>query len=341
MKNINTPLKISSNIYLKNRVVVPPMASQTADKNGYVTDDTIKNYTRLATSNASLVMVEYSFVNLDGRSEPNQLGIDSDNKLEGLSLLASAIHSKGAASAIQLTHSGGKGNRVLSNGKLISPSGIKVPVKGIELDTPDIATLEQIKTMKSSFINAAIRANKAGFQIIELHSAHGYGLNQWLSPITNKRTDQYGGNIENQTRLLSEIIEGIKINIPDVNLSVRIPGMDHFDSGLTIQDSIYLSKKLESLGVKIINVSSGLGGWRRPRTRNGEGYLVGEASIISKEISIPVIGVGGIKTTNYINESLQSGRFSLAAVGRAILNNPAWGIQAGLSLKGCHVHPLR
>jgi NADPH2 dehydrogenase len=331
MKDINTPLKIDAKLLLKNRVVVPPMASQTADTNGFVTKKTIEHYRRLSSSRASLVMVEYTYVNLSGRSETNQLGISRDEHVSGLSSLVNAIHSQGSISAIQLTHAGAKGQRTLSEGKLLSPSGIKAPVKGTELEKPNAATINQIIDIRESFIDAAVRATNAGFKIVELHSAHGYGLNQWLSPITNKRNDQYGGSLENQTRLLTEIIEGIKYKVPSINLSVRIPGMDHFEEGLTITDSIYLSKKLERLGVKIINVSSGLGGWRRPYTRNGEGYLVDDASKISKKVNIPVIGVGGIKTAKYINESLQDNRFSLAAVGRAILDDPIWGIKAGLS----------
>jgi len=331
MKNLNTPLRINSALTLKNRVIVPPMASQTADTGGFVTEKTIENYKRLTASKASLVMVEYTFVDKSGRSEPNQLGVDRDDHINGLKSLSDEIHSKGAISAIQLTHSGAKSERDMTGGKLISPSGIRVPSKDNDLEIPDIATFSQIAELKKSFVQAAIRSTKAGFQIIELHSAHGYGLNQWLSPITNKRSDKYGGNIKNQIRLLTEIIQEIKQEIPKVVLSVRIPGMDHFAGGLSLQDSIFLSKKLESLGVAIINVSSGMGGWRRPHARNGEGYLVDDAQIIGHEISIPVIGVGGIKTAKYINKSLQENRFSLAAVGRAILTNPSWGIQVGLN----------
>jgi len=331
MKDINTPLQIKPRLWLKNRVVVPPMASQTADKAGYATRASIDHYGRLATSNASLVMVEYTYVNRNGRSEPHQLGIDSHDHLKGLRKIADTIHSQGSVSAIQLTHCGGKGKRELSGGELISPSGVRVPVKGEELEVPDVASKRQIDETKDSFLKAGIRAYRAGFQIIELHSAHGYGLNQWLSPITNKRVDQYGGSLNNRMRLLTEIIEQIKQKIPSVCLSVRIPGMDHFEDGLTIQDSILLSKKLESVGVEIINVSSGVGGWRRPGTRTGEGYLVDDAAIIAKEVNIPVIGVGGIKTKNYINKSLNKEYFSLAAVGRAILNDPNWGIHIGLN----------
>jgi NADPH2 dehydrogenase len=328
--NINSPLQINNVITLKNRVVVPPMASGTASQSGTVTAETISHYSSLGLSNASLLMVEYSYVHLTGKSERNQLGIDSDSKILGLKELAQTIHRSGAVSAIQLTHAGAKSSRSQTGGKLISPSGLKVPVKGKELESPDIANRQDINLIKQSFLNAAIRANKAGFQIIELHAAHGYGLNQWISPLTNIRNDQYGGSLFNRSKILLEIIRLIKQNIPEVTLSVRIPGADHFENRLANQDSILLSKTLEKEGVSIINVSSGIGGWRRPQARTGEGYLVDDAEIISRQVEIPVIGVGGIRTARYINESLEQKRFSLAAVGRSILNNPQWGREIGL-----------
>ena len=328
--NINSPLTLKPQLTLKNRVIVPPMASATANERGQVTTKTLEHYQRLSSSRASLVMVEYSFVHLTGKSEPNQLGLDSDEQLPGLKKLAEVIHSSGAASAIQLTHAGAKTSQDQTGGRLISPSGMAVPVKGTTLETPILADLEDIKLIKESFLNAALRAHEAGFQIIELHAAHGYGLNQWLSPITNQRNDQYGGSMQNRARILMEIIRAIKIVLPQIVLSVRMPGMDHFDGGLAYDQTIYLAKKLEKTGVAIINVSSGLGGWRRPGPRSGEGYLVSDAAIISKEVSIPVIGVGGIKTAKYINDCLRQEYFSLAAVGRSILNDPSWGPQIGL-----------
>ncbi len=330
MLDINSKIIINPNLILKNRVIVPPMASQTADKKGHVTQKTHNHYKRLSQSNASMIMIEYTYVHLSGKSEPNQLGIDSNEKIEGLSLLAKTIENTGALAAIQLTHSGAKSERSSTDGRLLSPSGIAVPTKGAELEKPDISTIDDIELIKNSFLDAAIRANKAGFKIIEIHSAHGYGINQWLSPITNQRNDEYGGSIQNRSRILLEIITSIKKELPSLVLSVRIPGMDHLENGLTSDETIIISNLLKDAGVELINVSSGIGGWRRPRNRYGEGYLVEDAYLIQQNVNLPVIGVGGIKTAEYINKSLNEKKFSLAAVGRSILNDPSWGQKIGL-----------
>lgn len=328
---INKPLSLSHSLTLHNRVVVPPMASQTADHLGRVTSETLGHYKRLSQSRAGLVMVEYSFVSIAGRSEPNQLGIDQDDKIKDLRKLSHTIKATGAKSAIQLVHAGGKSARELTDGTLLSPSGIIVPTIKGDLEKPDEASLHQISLLKRSFVKAAIRADHAGFDIIELHAAHGYGLNQWISPITNKRSDHYGGNLLNRSRILLEIVKEILVMLPGKTLSVRIPGQDHFAGGLSPKDSIEIARLLEKAGVSIINVSSGIGGWRRPRTRRGEGYLVEDAELIQKSVDLPVIGVGGITTSDYIERSLTLRRFSLAAVGRAILNDPKWGEDIGLT----------
>ncbi len=330
MLNLNSPLVLNKRIVLKNRILVPPMASQTANSQGFVTAKTLNHYERLASAKTGLVMVEYTYVHPFGKSEPNQLGIQSDLHTEGLGQIARRIKTAGSIPALQLTHSGAKSSREQTGGPLISPSGIAVPVKGAELETPDQASHSDIQTIKDSFVLAAHRAHQAGFEIIELHSAHGYGLNQWLSPITNQRSDLYGGSTENRARLLIEIVKEIKSQLPEVLLSVRIPGMDHFEGGLTSAEMISVVRMLETSGVNIINVSSGLGGWRRPRDRKGEGYLVDDAERIQRETQLPVIGVGGIKSAQYINDSLCKKRFSLAAVGRSILNDPMWGPSIGL-----------
>lgn len=328
--HFNSSLKLNSKITLKNRVIVPPMASQTADQMGYVTQNTIDHYVRLTKSNAAMVMVEYTYIHPSGRSEENQLGIDSDDHIKGLHILRERIEQQGTIAAIQLTHAGAKSNRNLTRGVLISPSGIAVPIKGEELEIPDKATQEEIDLLKNAFFAAAKRATSAGFKVIELHSAHGYGLNQWISPITNQRADRYGGHNNGRFLILLEIVKMIKEHLPQVVLSVRIPGMDHAPNGLTYQDTTNLATELELAGVDIINVSSGIGGWRRPGSRSGEGYLVEDAAIINRYVNIPVIGVGGIKSTEYINQSLTQSCFTLAAVGRAILNDPLWGPRNGL-----------
>lgn len=328
--DMNTPLQISQKHWLRNRVVVPPMASATADSDGFVTSMTCDHYKRLSLSGAGLIMVEYTFVHRSGKSEANQLGVDSDAQITGLSRIAKVIHEHGAKAAIQLVHAGGKSSRELTGGSLLSPSGISVPVKGVTLETPDEASLENIQLLQSAFVQAARRAENSGFDIVELHAAHGYGLNQWLSPITNRRTDAYGGSLENRLRLLLEIIAKIRKDCPDLELSVRMPGQDHHAAGITPLDAIEIAKQLEASGIHVINVSSGIGGWRRPESRMGEGYLVDDAALIQAAVRIPVIGVGGIQTSGYISRSLREKKFSLAAVGRAILNDEAWGKRVGL-----------
>ncbi|MFZ4714474.1 MAG: NADH:flavin oxidoreductase [Bacteriovoracaceae bacterium] len=321
-----SPLKLRINKTLKNRVVVPPMASETATHLGFVTEQTLSHYQRLAESKAGLVMVEYTFVDKSGRSEEFQLGLNQDSQVEGLSKIAHIIHEKGSMAGIQLTHGGGKSNRDLTDGFLMTPSAIRVPVKEQTLDVGDEMSLEQIALWKKSFVEASKRAHKAGFDLIELHAAHGYGLNQWLSPITNKRTDEYGQDQKGRMKLLLEIISLIQESVPGLLLAVRMPGQDFLEGGLTLKDSLNLAQELEKRGVDIIDISSGIGGWRRPRDRSGEGYLTHEASFIQKNISLPVIGVGGIESGVFIDQALAKKNFSLAAVGRAILKNPKqWG----------------
>lgn len=317
-----SPLKLSKNCTLQNRVVIPAMASETANTEGFVTVATLQHYSRLASAGAGLIYAEYTYVHNSGRSEGNQLSASSDLHVEGLSKISKIIKASNAFAGLQLTHAGAKTSRDLTDGRLMGPSNLSVPVKGKTLEAPTPMTKEEIEIWIDSFAQAARRAAEAGFDIVELHSAHGYGLNQWISPLTNKREDEYGGTLLNRLRLLTQIINRIQNENPSMLISVRIPGQDHLEGGLSISEGIQISKYLESIGVNIINVSSGIGGWRRPQDRSGEGYLVPEAVQIQKNLSVPVIGVGGIESKKYIDEIISDGSLMLAAVGRAILKNP-------------------
>jgi NADPH2 dehydrogenase len=186
----------------------------------------------------------------------------------------------------------------------------------------------QIQELQGAFLAAARRGVSAGFDLLELHAAHGYGLNQWLSPLTNQRNDDYGGSLFGRARMLIEIIARLRQEFPNTVLSARIPGQDFIEGGLTVEDMIVVTRLLIDAGLDVVSVSSGLGGWRRPRDRSEEGYLVQEAARIQEMSSKPVIGVGGIETGAYIDRAIGNGHLSLAAVGRAILKDPAaWGSQ--------------
>jgi NADPH2 dehydrogenase len=329
-----SPLRLNSKLNLRNRIVVPPMASTTATIDGFVTRRTIEHYSRLAQAGAGLLIAEYSFVHPSGRSEENQLGISMDTHIEGLSQIAEIFHCSHALAGIQLTHGGGKSKRSLTGGVLMAPSAVPVPVKNEPMEVPTPMAPLDIKLWKDAFLAAAGRAAQAGFDLVELHSAHGYGLNQWLSPITNRRQDEYGRDLLGQMRLLLEIVTLIRQEYPTLLISVRMPGQDFFENALTIEDTIQVALALENVGVDLLHISSGIGGWRRPSSRIGmEGYLVAEAAVIQSKVSIPVIGVGGIETAAYIDRVIGEGLISLVAVGRAILKDPKQFAERVLSLE--------
>ena len=239
MVNLKSKLQFK-NLLLKNRIVVPPMASQTALPDGQASNNTIAHYKRLAMSGAGLVMVEYSYISISGKSEVNQLGADSDDQIPGLTNIVNIIKESGGVAALQLVHAGAKTSRDLTEGALISPSNIAVPVKGEKLEKPNAANLADIEHLRRSFLDSVARANKAGFKVVEIHAAHGYGINQWISPITNIREDQYGGNWFNRARILFEIVQEIKTKFPTMILSVRLPGQDHMDGGLSQEESLMI-----------------------------------------------------------------------------------------------------
>ena len=309
-----------------NRLVIPPMASETADINGFATDATIHHYQRLAGARAGIVFVEYSYIHRSGRSEPNQLSADHDDKLEGLVRIANTLRSSGSLAGLQIVHAGAKTRAEFAGGSPMGASPIPIPVKGIPFEIPEEMTEAQVENWRDWFLAAAERARAAGFDIVELHAAHGYGLNQWLSPITNQRKDSWGGSIQGRSKLLFMIVDEIKTKVPDILLSVRLPAQDYFTGGLTIAEMAWVARELELRGVDLIDVSSGIGGWRRPERRVGQGYLVDDAEALKAHISVPVIGVGGIEEPSFIDEILLHRRVDFAAVGRAILSDPRdWG----------------
>lgn len=324
-QNLNrwSPYFFKNGVATKNRVVVPPMASGTANLQGAATSQTLNHYQRLTQAGAGILFVEYTYVHKSGQSELNQLGMDYDHQILAHKELASLIKKSGALAGIQLVHGGGKTSSQLTGGKLLGASSMVVPTKENNLEKPVEMNLREITLYQNWYVESAIRAAKSGYDIIELHSAHGYGLNQWLSPLTNQRADDYGGNLSNRSKMLLEIFYKMRKALPNKILGIRIPGEDHYDAGLTQDEMVFISQKLQDLGADFLDVSSGIGGWRRPIDRKGEGYLLSEAAAIQNKIEIPVIGVGGIESGAFIDEAIAKQKVSFTAVGRKILKNPS------------------
>ncbi len=307
------------NLDLKNRVVMPPMCMYKSDNSGELKDFHYFHYISRAASDVGLVIVEATAVEPKGRISNFDLGLWDDSLIENHKKMNQKLHLFGAKSAIQIAHAGRKSE--VNDDICIAPSSIAfsqlAPYK-----TPIELTLEEIKNVKELFVNAAIRAQKADYDSVELHAAHGYLLCEFLSPLTNHRTDIYGGSLENRCKLVIEIAQEIK-NRVKLPLIVRISADEWMQNGWNVNDSIYLSKELEKVGVDSMHISSGGNMEKTDKAPKIEPfYQANWAKEIKKSVNIPVIAVGLI-TTGKEGEYLLENEFcDFVAYGRELLKNP-------------------
>lgn len=314
---LSKPIRVGC-FELKNRIIVPPVARQLATEDGSVTDKIIDDYKLHAASGASMLIVEASYVQKNGQILPRELSIEDDSKIEGLSKLAAQLKSFGIPVIIQLVHAG----RMGCHPDLVAPSAIPFENRA----TPRELSVDEIQNLVDDYSKAVQRAIEAGFDGVEIHNAHGYILSQFLSPLTNKRNDAYGSNLENRLRLLKEIVTNSRIIIgKNKLLSVRLGACDCFPCGLKLSESIEASKVLESLGVDLLNVSIGitptnLGG---SRTRKPMGF-VPLAREIKKHVGIPVAVAGKITTGEEAESIVASNNADMVCVCRSLLADPRW-----------------
>lgn len=321
-RKLFTPFAIG-NVELKNRIVMSPMCMYSSNENGEVTDWHKVHYASRAMGGSALIMLEATAVTPQGRISEQDLGIWDDQHIIGLSQLVKLIHAQGAKTAIQIAHAGRKSN---VSGDIIAPSSIPFNDKS---KVPQEMTDEQISETISAFQNAAKRAKESGFDIIEIHGAHGYLINEFLSPLTNKRTDKYGGTPENRYRFLKEIVASIKA-VWDGPLFVRVSANDYHPEGLTINDYIKIASWLKEDGVDLIDVSSGA---VVPASISVfPGYQVSFSDAIRNDAHIHTGAVGLITSGIQAEEILQNERADLIFIGRELLRNPYWPRQAALEL---------
>lgn len=322
-----TPIQIN-NLILKNRIVLPPLASKKASKNGRVTDELL-DYYRDRTGNG-LIIVEHSYIDEAGMASKNQLAINDGSKLEGLKKLASLIKEAGSTAGIQLAHAGAKADPKITGCKSYSPSGIKPP--GLEADySIEILSRNKINELLELYSRSARIAKAAGFDVIEIHAAHGYLLNQFISPLTNTREDEYGGSLSNRFRIIGEVIESIREVIgDDFPLALRLGADDFDEEGLKpVEAAEGIMPYLDS--IDLLDLSGGLKGYD-VLDEGQEGftaYLADEfKDFISEKDLPPILIAGGIKTAGYAEELLVSGRTELIGVGRAQLKDRNWPAKA-------------
>ncbi|MEG1254454.1 NADPH dehydrogenase NamA [Clostridium sp.] len=325
MKNIFSNFKIK-NLELKNRIVMPPMCMYNTNKEGVVNDFYVNHYITRAMGGVGTIIVEATAVTPNGVLTEKDLGIWSDDHIEGLRRIVRGCKSYGTAMGIQLGHGGRKSTY---SGEIVAPSSIRFDET---YKIPKELTKEEIKEVVKSFGEGARRAKEAGFDFVEIHGAHGYLLNEFLSPLTNKREDEYGGSIENRARILREVIEEVRkyydISCP---LFVRISAKDYVEGGNGEKDLADILNNVKDLGVDVVDVSTGAVVNARINTFNG--YQISSAEIIRKSTEIPVIAGGLITSLDMANEIIMNDRADLVFLGRLLLRSPytplSWANELG------------
>ncbi|WP_416839210.1 NADH:flavin oxidoreductase/NADH oxidase [Haloferax sp. DFSO52] len=339
-----SPLSLRETV-LSNRIMVSPMC-QYSSTDGFATDWHLVHLGSRAVGGAGIVMTEATAVSPEGRISPNDLGIWSDEHVEALERVTTFVKSMDSVPAIQLAHAGRKasktrpwdGSQPLSpedgGWTTVAPSDVPWPYDAEPPELHELSTAE-IGDVVDDFRAAAARALDAGFEIAEIHAAHGYLLHEFLSPVTNHRDDEYGGSFENRTRIVREVTEAVREVWPDDKpVFVRISATDWLDDrkSWNIDQSVRLASALGELGADLIDVSSGGIHPDQQIPDTGPGYQVPYAELIREETDVMVGAVGGIRTARHADELIRNGRADLAIVGREHLRDPYFALHAAQEL---------
>ncbi|MBQ7585445.1 MAG: NADH:flavin oxidoreductase [Desulfovibrionaceae bacterium] len=285
-----TPLKLK-NLTLKNRIVMPPMATHSS-KDGSLPKELIAYYSARSEAGTGLIITEHSYIDVTGRADPNQLSLAEDKVIEALKELTSKVHTQGQSLIIaQINHAGSQTSSYITNSELLSASPVAHPaLKDGEI--PKALTEAEIASFTQKFAEAARRVQQAGFDGVEIHAAHGYLLNQFYSPLTNQREDAYGASLENRLRFLLEVLAAVRSKVgPAFPIAVRLGGADYLEGGSTIEDSVKASCLLEKAGADLLDISGGMCRYTRPQ-HTEPGWFSDMSSAIKKAVSIPVISRG-------------------------------------------------
>lgn len=326
MNILNTPITIGK-LEIKNRLVMPPMATSKATDTGTVTQQLFDYYNeKSAGGYIGLIITEHFYVSIEGKAGKGQVSISNDNDVSELEKLVKVIHENGSKVMAQISHAGGAAKTEITGKSVLGASAIEMPKTGIrplEMEKQDIA-----KVIKD-FTAAAVRAKMAGFDGVEIHSAHGYLLNQFYSPLTNKRIDEYTGNtISGRIKLHLEIIQAIRQAVgEDYPIALRLGACDYIAGGTTKEDSIFAAKEFEKSGIDLIDISGGFCGYINP-TSHKQGYFDELSKAIKDNVSIPVVLTGGIVEAETAETLLKQEKADLIGVGRAILKDSKWAEKA-------------
>jgi 2,4-dienoyl-CoA reductase-like NADH-dependent reductase (Old Yellow Enzyme family) len=348
MSKLFSPLRIKD-VLFKNRIVISPMCQYSA-VDGFANDWHLVHLGSRAVGGTALIIQEATAVSPEGRITPSDLGLYKDEHIEKLQCITTFIHQQGAVAGIQLAHAGRKAScEVPWNGskqlkekeggwRTVAPSAIAF---NPDDDAPQELDENGILKVIVDFKNAALRSLKAGYKVLEIHAAHGYLIHQFLSPLSNRRTDSYGGSFDNRIRLLLEIVSAVQTVWPqNLPLFVRISATDWVEGGWNIDEAVQLSAVFKTQGVDLIDCSSG-GMVPHAKIPLGPGYQVAFAERIKKEAGILTSAVGLITEVQQAENIIEKGEADLILLGRESLREPYFALQAATVLGDDVAWPLQ
>jgi 2,4-dienoyl-CoA reductase-like NADH-dependent reductase (Old Yellow Enzyme family) len=326
-----TPARIGP-VIIKNRIVMPPMTTRSADEEGFVTDDTIAYYLARVRGGTGLITVEMASPERAGRHRRRELGIYDDRFLPGLQRLVREIHLGGAKASIQLGHGGGHTRRDICGETPVAPSAIPHPVFETTFETiiPEAMTKARIDACVAAFAASALRAQQAGFDCVEIHAAHGYLISQFLTPFENRRTDDYGGSLENRARFGLEVLRAVKAAVPGMAVIYRLSVEDYFPEGMPWSGGRQVAIWAAVAGADALHIAAGhyrslpSAARQIPPMALPDATFLDYAAGVKQEVSIPVIAVGRLGDPATATAALESGKADFIALGRTLIAEPNW-----------------
>jgi 2,4-dienoyl-CoA reductase-like NADH-dependent reductase (Old Yellow Enzyme family) len=330
MPTLLSPLSFAG-LTLRNRIAMPPMWSGKATSDGFVTAANVEYHRLRAAAGTGLIIVEHAFVNPQGRHSSTQLGVHDDACVDGLATLAAAIRAEGAVACLQISHAGARSSSRATGMPVVAPSPIPT-TREASPDAPTALTKAQIDEVAEAFAAAAARARRAGFDAVEIHAAHGFLLSQFLSPLTNLRDDEYGGDHEGRSRIHLEVLAAVRSGVgATYPVFVRLGMHDERPGGLTLPPACWTASQLAAAGAAMIDVSGGQSGSEDPG--RGPGYFVAYAEAVKDVVDVPVMVAGGITDPQMADVIIRSGRTDIVGIGRAMLDDPDWTRKASEALR--------
>ena len=317
---------------IPNRIVMPPMTTRGSDEEGHVTDQTVAYYMARVRGGTGLITVEMASPEKGGRHRRRELGIYKDEFIPGLTRLVGEIHRGGSKASIQLGHGGGHTRIDICGEQPVAPSAIPHPVYETTLETivPEAMSKERIALTTANYVAAARRAREAGFDCVEIHAAHGYLISQFHAPFENRRTDEYGGSLENRARFGLDVLRAVKAAVPELGVIYRLSVDDFFDGGLTYGEGRVIAIWAAQAGADALHVTAGH--YRSkptahrmiPPMTEPDAPFLDFAADVKKAIKVPVIAVGRLGDPAMATQAVASGKCDFIALGRTLVADPQW-----------------